>query len=465
MGTVFFHQLQDHLKSLRLQISLGILLLFFCVNALVFLWKAERLQLEMTQVIEGNAERYEQAETIGDAVQRWYRSTAYPLDTEFIAEAGASRLRTSAWVSARSETLPEASIGMTINALLESYDLVDLTMIVRFALSFLCIVLAYDTVTRERELGTLGLALANPLSRAHLLAGKFLAHLAVLAVSLLLGSLVSLVILSLNGAFELSAYVLGSYGAFLLCAVLYLSLFLLLAIAVSALTRDSSSSVVLLVIFWAMAIVIVPQVSSIIGVQAVPIPFDANQKHWDYMREVRGNLESDDIVLRGRVEGAPDEYARERRYARRMAEAEHVATQMWWDLEEKLKRQYQVARLVNLISPGYAFQYSVEALLGAGVMRRDWTMERSWEYRMELREALRELDATDPESPHILHYGDYMSQRPLDSRTIPRLQFGRVPRDARVSAGIVPMVILSLEVAAAFFFALWAVNRTAVAER
>ena len=461
MVTIFLHQLHDHLKSLRFQISLLVLLLFFVVNGLVFAWRAERLAIEMGHLSQENERRYEEVATVAQAAGNWYRFTSQQLGTEFIAEGGARFMRTTFWVSPETGTVPSPDIPMTVNAIMERYDLVDWALIVRLVLSFLCIVLAYDAVSRELELGTLRILLANPVSRAQFLAGKCLAHLVILLVSVALGSLISLLLLSLSEAFELNQRILQGYGLFLVGASLYISLFLFLAMGVSALTRSSSSSIVVLVLVWAVFIVIVPQVSSIIAEQTVQTP--KPWQHWEFIDEVRDGLEKEGVVMRGREEGRADNYAQERRYAQRLGEAEKEQAQIARNTDELMRRQYRVAKAVNLVSPGYAFQYTVEGFLGAGVVRRDLASKLAWQYRDSLRDFFRARDAADPDSPHIAFFGDYMSDKPLDPANIPRLELRRPSLREGLAAEVAPIVILVLEVALCFFFAVWALNRTDIA--
>ncbi len=461
MATVFLHQLHDHLKSLRFQISLIILLVFFLINGLVFAWRAERMVIEMEHINRENERRYEEVETLNQAVGNWYRFTSQLVGTEFIAEGGTRFLNTTFQLSPESANIPSPSRPMTVNAVMERFDLLDWTMIVRFVLSFLCIVLAYDAVSREFEAGTLRVALANPLSRAHFLAGKFLAHLAVLMAAVLIGTLISLLCLSLNETFDLNARILQGYGLFLLGTVLYLAIFLFLSIGVSALMRNSSSSIVLLVLIWAIFIVIIPQTSSLIGEQIVE-PANPDQI-WDYMDEVWDSLGEEGLVMRGRGQGRHDNYAQERRYAERLRAAEKEQAQLARQVEEQLRRQYRAAKAVNLLSPGYAFQYTIEGFLGTGVVRRDLAFERAWQYRDTLREFLRARDAADPDSPHIYFFPGYMSNKSLNPDHIPRLELKRPTLKEGLEAEITPIVILVLEAGLSFFLALWAFNRVEIA--
>ena len=118
-------------------------------------------------------------------------------------------------VRAASGSTLDLGHARTTNYWMRNFEVLDWSVIVRYVVSFLCIVLAYNAISGEREGGTLRLALANPVSRAQLLAGKFLAHFATLLVSLALGSLVSLAILVLGQVLELNLTVARSYLFFL----------------------------------------------------------------------------------------------------------------------------------------------------------------------------------------------------------------------------------------------------------
>ncbi|HCV23873.1 MAG TPA: hypothetical protein DGN59_10455, partial [Candidatus Latescibacteria bacterium] len=51
-------------------------------------------------------------------------------------------------------------------------------------------------------------------------------------------------------------------------------------------------------------------------------------------------------------------------------------------------------------APGYAFQYSMEALLGTGVARHQDFFRQAMRYRETLRQFVRARDAQDSDSPH-----------------------------------------------------------------
>ena len=271
-------------------------------------------------------------------------------------------------------------------------------------LSFLCVVLA------------------NPLSRGRYLAAKFLAHLGTAMVAVLLGTVISLLVVSLTGAVEVGGRVLRGYAMFLLTTGMYATLFLFLAMGVSALTRNSASSLIFLMLTWAVLIVIIPQASYLVATYAVEIPSDPWWKSWGYMEEVEANLEREGVALRGLAPGIADGFAVEREYARRIRAAEKEVDQIMQRVDRQMLRQFEVAKTVNLLSPGFAFQYAVEAALGTGMIRRESFFRQTAEYREVLREFLRAKDEADPDSPGIHFFPTYMSHRSLDHREIPRFQ-------------------------------------------
>ena len=463
MGTILLHQLRDNLRSLRFQISLVVLILFFVLNGLVYTLKIERLVEESARIEAGTAEQYEGIETLRGAVQAWYRIVSPATGTEFIAEAGFNWLDHVMWLTPRSGETAWLNVIRTTNNWMRRFEVVDWSLIVRYVLSFLCIVLAYNAISGELESGTLRLALANPVSRASFLLGKLLAHLGTLMVATALGSAISLLILVLNGAVELDLHIGLACLFFLLATTLYVALFLLLGLAVSSLARSSASSLVLLVTAWALLIVVIPQSSYLIAVRAA----DSVGPFWEQIEsiesETRKAMDREGIALRPHELARSDNYALEKRYAQRIRELEKAKDQIRHQSFRQMLRQYGIARSVNLLSPGFAFQYTTEAFLAAGAQRVENFDRQGWRYREALREFLRGRDAADSDSPHVLFLPGFMSGADLDSGALPRFREVPLSLDESLAAGMAPIIILVLETALAFFLALGAVKRAELA--
>lgn len=460
MATIFLHQLHDNLRSLRFQTSLVVLLLFFVGNGIVYTYKMDRLSRETALTNRSDEGRYEAVETLRQAVSTQYLIRVPEAGTEFMIEAGSDWFPYGMNVNPGTGSYSALTSARTINYWMRTFEVLDWSVIVRYVLSFLCIVLSYNTISGEREGGTLRLALANSLSRAQLMSGKLLAHFVTLLVTLILGSLVSLAILTLNQVLELNGLVARSYLFFLVSAVFYIALFLLLGMGISAMARTSATSLIVLIMSWTILIVVIPQTSYLIASRVVESPGFYFERQDEYESQFRETMAGNGLALRHPDLAHTDGYALEFRYAARLREMETELSRMQRDVEAQHLRQFEVARGVNLLSPGFAFQYTVEALLGTGIHRFRRFATQAGQYRDALREFLRARDAADPDSPHVLFVPDFMSARPLDHGDIPRFRLQPQPFGDGLAAAVVPITILILEAAAAFFFALSALNRT-----
>ena len=232
---------------------------------------------------------------------------------------------------------------------------------------------------------------------------------------------------------------------------------------ISALSRNSASSLIILIMLWALLIVIIPQTSYMISTQLIETPRVWWETYYDGFYEAREALAKEGVSLRGKEWGSVDDFAMEKIYASRMKEVEKQQQQFFKSNFQRTLYQYQVAQAVNVLSPGFAFQYSIESLLNTGVVRYEHLVQQSWDYLETLRGFLRSRDAADPGSPHVLFLSDYMSNGELDANNIPRFKYQHPPLAESISAGIIPLIVLILDTTVAFFFAFWCFNRAEIA--
>ncbi len=137
-----------------------------------------------------------------------------------------------------------------------STTIVSLASLAVFLIPLIALMLAYDSIVGEEEKGTLLLLMTYPLSRTGLLAGKFLGHGAILALSTLLGfgiAAVHIVTLAEQATF---ANLSGPFSLFILSAILLGLVFLALAYLVSVLTRDKARAAGLALLTWFMFVLV-----------------------------------------------------------------------------------------------------------------------------------------------------------------------------------------------------------------
>lgn len=138
--------------------------------------------------------------------------------------------------------------------------------------SILAIMVGFDAVSRERDRGTLQVLLSYPTYRDAVINGKFLGR----AGALILACTFTL-ILGIGVAIGLTNPPLGSVeiariASFMLVAGLYLSAFLLIAMLLSVVFRDSISSMATGIILWSASVYLLTPISKVIATLVYPIP-------------------------------------------------------------------------------------------------------------------------------------------------------------------------------------------------
>ncbi|MEJ2345664.1 MAG: ABC transporter permease subunit [Gammaproteobacteria bacterium] len=139
-----------------------------------------------------------------------------------------------------------------------SFDttIVSLASLAIFVIPLIALLLAYDTVVGEEEHGTLLLLLSYPLSRFQLLAGKFVGHASVLAISTVLGfGVAGAVMAGITGQL-LAAELWRALGFFIASAILLGWVFVAFAYVVSVVASEKSRAAGLALIIWFLFVLV-----------------------------------------------------------------------------------------------------------------------------------------------------------------------------------------------------------------
>lgn len=137
-----------------------------------------------------------------------------------------------------------------------STTIVSLASLAVFLIPLIALLLAYDSIVGEDEQGTLLLLLTYPLSRSGLLAGKFLGHGLILALSTALGFGIAAVLIVLLAEQATFANLAGPFGLFILSAILLGWCFLALAYLISVSTRIKSRAAGLALLTWFLFVLV-----------------------------------------------------------------------------------------------------------------------------------------------------------------------------------------------------------------
>ena len=148
----------------------------------------------------------------------------------------------------------------------------DLIFITKTVLSLLAILFTYNSISGEKEDGTLRLTLSYSLPRDSLIFGKMIGGFLCLAIPIGVPLVFGISLITLFPDFYLTGAdwfrILLILGVFLL----YLSVFFSLGMFVSARTSRSAISFLVLLLLWVIWVLIVPKGSVILASQFIEVP-------------------------------------------------------------------------------------------------------------------------------------------------------------------------------------------------
>ena len=228
----------------------------------------------------------------------------------------------------------------------------DFLYVVRVILSLVALLFGFDQISREREQGTLKLLLGGPVSRAQVLAGKWLGNFLSLSVPFLLVTLLGTSVLLFDRDVRFSAGDLGRLALILALALLYLAFFLSLGLLVSALTRRAATSVIVLLFAWALLVFVLPNLGTLVARQFVSVPSvralsEKRERTWT--REVLLGL--------GERGNWAEHYRTISRENDRMEE----------DYRLRFERLVRLSRNINRLSPAASLLDAATEIAGTGI--------------------------------------------------------------------------------------------------
>ena len=142
------------------------------------------------------------------------------------------------------------------NPFLSIFLSVDVTFVLKIVLSALAILFAYNTISGEREDGTLKLVLSNPIPRDTLVLGKYLGGMLSLFPIVVMSFTVGIVIASASPATAFNADDLLRLMMVLVVSLLYVSICYLLGMLLSVWTKEAATTLILSMFIWGILTIV-----------------------------------------------------------------------------------------------------------------------------------------------------------------------------------------------------------------
>ena len=163
----------------------------------------------------------------------------------------------------------EVSPFQSSNPYLAIFAFFDVVYIFQLVLGLLAILIASETISGEKEDGTLRLMLTTNVSRAQVLVGKILAGLTTLAIPTALGFILLTILLLGTEQIEVGVGEWARVGLLFALSLLYLLVFYLIGLAISCATHRSATSLVVALFTWALLAIVLPNsISALLNEQA-----------------------------------------------------------------------------------------------------------------------------------------------------------------------------------------------------
>ena len=294
---------------------------------------------------------------------------------------------------------------------------VDWAFITVYVLSLIALLFTFDSISGEREHGTLRLMLANSVPRHTVLIGKFLGALISVSIPFILAALMNLLIISSSSAVHLSTEAWGRLGFIFFIALLYTCFFLALGLLVSARVQRSAVSLVILLLIWVTFVVFMPSTLASIASEFSP-SMPSGEKWMRYfqthneLRDRYGYYLYSDEVDKKTLTAKSEFYTKD------------------VEMRESLNREFltgkiaqvQHAQSITRASPATLLQYLFESFTGTGFERHLQFVENVERYAQQYREFVVDMDRSDPKSLHIIGVREGMTEKGVLPSAVPKFE-------------------------------------------
>ena len=256
LTTLIRRELLDNLMTFRFAVAVLILLLLVVANTAVLIKDYERRLEAYNTALKTEDRRSQELKTYSGG----RLNVARPPNPLSIFNVGLDkRLGNEIWIShSFVPTLWDTGTYKLTNPLLNLFTSIDIVFIFEVVLSLIALIFAYDAITGERERGTLRLVVTHPVRRGQILLAKYISAMLCLFVPLLISLLLAVILLTTSTFISLSMGDFLRIGGIILSSIVYLSVFYLIGMLISAVTRRTGTALMLAMFVWGFWVLVYP---------------------------------------------------------------------------------------------------------------------------------------------------------------------------------------------------------------
>lgn len=280
------------------------------------------------------------------------------------------------------------------NPILGVFGTLDLTFIVTIVLSLFALLLTHDTISGEKEQGTLRLILTNAVPRDKIISAKIVGGLVSTFVPILIGLLLGIITLL---TFPNIRFAGDEWIRLLLIVInfgLYLLVFFSLGLLVSARTTRAAVSFLMLLSIWVLLVIIIPRAAVVVAAQLSPIPspHEIQAQRDAILQEVQQRTTKE--IMEYSQKNPPGQSNPEEWRKKYLEYIEEIRTQSLQEMNEsnakidasyeaKRRKQRQLAIALSRISPASLATYAAMNLADTGLDKMDKFLSDARTYKLE----------------------------------------------------------------------------------
>jgi ABC-type transport system involved in multi-copper enzyme maturation permease subunit len=281
------------------------------------------------------------------------------------------------------------------NPFLGDFMPLDFTTVLTILLSLLGVLFSYNMLSREKEDGTLKLALSNPVSRSVFFFGKITGIFLTLLPVLFISFLIIFIIIQFTPLVNFSADEYGRIGMLILLSLVYFAFFVFLGGFISSRTKSSVASIIVNLFIWCFLLFLLPNAATYLGKNITKaddykqMRFNVNQIDWEFQKnripEIRKQLNDENLESIGWMVCQGSDYdgcnylyftprasmAYERRLKELMNPILIENCGKKWLMQsvylEKIYRQEKTIRFLSCLSPSGIFKQMSASLCHTGM--------------------------------------------------------------------------------------------------
>ncbi len=335
------------------------------------------------------------------------------------------------------------------------FRFLDLDFIFSIVLSLFAILFGYDAVNGEKERGTLRLTFSNAVPRARYIIAKFAGSFLALAVPLLIPILIGVLLLPLFSV-VLSGDEWIRLTLIILAGLISIGVFLSLSLFVSAKTERSSTSFLVLLSVWILAVMIIPRLS-VIGADLfvnVPSVDEINSQKSRFMSQIwnEDRTKMNNFVP-PKTENMQEVMTAFNKFMQSLADEREkkfneLAARLNEDRQNRQAEQQQLALLFSAVSPSALFTLAASEITGTSLRLEQHYLSAAKNYQQEYAKFMKEKTGMNTGGFAMVFRmvtdDNAEKPKPINIGELPQFQFTPPPVESGIGAYAGSVGVLAL---------------------